>query len=59
MSEEGGYEWLPCEKVWRYNRHVVKPRGDPVSYDFNGILQLALAALDKLREHIQESYEFI
>ncbi len=51
MDEETRYEWLPYDKVLRYNRYVVNPSGDAVNYDFNGILHLALAALDNLRDH--------
>ena len=54
MDEETGYEWLPYDKVWRYNRYVVNPNGDSVDYDFNGIQHLALAALDNLRDHAIE-----
>ncbi|HEY9283088.1 MAG TPA: hypothetical protein VIP46_06505 [Pyrinomonadaceae bacterium] len=50
MDEGTDYEWLPYDKVWRYNRYVVNPNGDPVPYDFNGVVHLMLAALDNLRE---------
>ena len=43
------------EQLRSYLRNFVNIAGDPVPYDFNGVVHLMLALLDNLREHALET----
>jgi hypothetical protein len=53
MTEQRTHEQfrLRYEEVEAYLRNFTNPGGDPVPYDWNGVVHLVLAALDSMREH--------